>query len=72
MIEGITYEEMLNISKELSTSAETISEVIKDKDFPEISDFVSTVEGYSKYLTTTVELYQDVDKALNYLASKKK
>ena len=36
-----------------------------------MQDFLSTVEGYSKYLKTTVEMSKDADKALEELKSKK-
>lgn len=71
MIENISYEEMLSISKELQASANVIRELVKEKNLPELNDFISTVEGYSKFLETTVELYQDADEALSELISKK-
>ncbi len=71
MIENISYEEMLSISKELQASANVIRELVKEKNLPELNDFISTVEGYSKFLETTVELYQDADAALSELISKK-
>lgn len=64
MIDNITYEEMENISKELSNNIDIIRTIIKDDDFKEINDFIATVDGYAKYLNTTVKLYQDADSAL--------
>lgn len=71
MIDKLTYEQVLEISIELKKNANAISELLKDKESTELQDFISTVEGYSKYLETTVELYKDADKALQDLTSKK-
>lgn len=64
MIDNITYEEMENISKELSNNIDIIRTIIKDDDFKEINDFIATVDGYAKYLNSTVKLYQDADSAI--------
>lgn len=72
MINNLTYEEALAISKELKASADEINLLIKDKKAQELQDFVSTVEGYSKYIETTVELHMDADKALQELKDTKK
>lgn len=71
MIENISYDEIINISQKLKESATVINQLLQDKNIPELKDFVSTVEGYSKFLETTVELYQDADKALAELAAEK-
>ena len=63
MIGTMTYEQVETIIKELENATTTISSTIKDKNIEELEDFVSTVEGYSKYLKTTLELNKDADKA---------
>lgn len=72
MIENITYQDMIGISKELEASAKIIDDLMSAKNITELSDFISTVEGYSKYLATTVELYQEADISLQDLTDKKK
>ncbi len=72
MIENITYQDMMGISKELEASAKIIDDIMSAKNITELSDFISTVEGYSKYLATTVELYQEADISLQDLTNKKK
>lgn len=72
MIENLTYEEVLTISKELKNNADIIETLISDKNVSELQDFVSTVEGYSKYLETVVQLHMDADKALEGLSQQKK
>lgn len=72
MIENLTYEEVLAISKELKNNADIIENLISDKNVSELQDFVSTVEGYSKYLETIVQLHIDADKALADLVQQKK
>lgn len=71
MIGSMTYEQVEEIIKELEASTATIEAIIKNKNIEELNDFVSTVEGYSKYLKTTIELNKDADKALEELKSKK-
>ncbi len=71
MIGTMTYEQVETIIKELENATTTISSTIKDKNIEELEDFVSTVEGYSKYLKTTLELNKDADKALEELKNKK-
>lgn len=71
MIGTMTYEQVETIIKELENATTTISSAIKDKNIEELEDFVSTVEGYSKYLKTTLELNKDADKALEELKNKK-
>lgn len=67
MIGNITYEEIINIANELSTNANKVKEIIQNDDLKDILDFTSTVEGYAKYLETTVSLYKAADNALKDL-----
>ena len=67
MIDKLSYNEVLAISKELSTQIEIVSKLIAEKDMSDLSDFVATVEGYSKFLETTVHMNQDADEALKDL-----
>ena len=71
MIENITYDEILKISNEIAISAEKLSQVLKKNNINDLNDFISTVEGYSKYLNTTVELYKEADIALTDLINQK-
>lgn len=72
MIGQLKYEEVEAVSNVLKKEASIIQELIKDKNIQELADFVATVEGYSKYLDTTVEMNKDADKALQELANKNK
>ena len=71
MIDKLTYDQVLSISEDLQKEVGIISNLIEDKDIPELKDFVSTVEGYSKFLETAVEINKDADKALEELKKKK-
>ena len=71
MIENLTYNEILEISRQLKENVSIINSLLNDNSDSELKDFVSTVEGYSKYLETTVELHMDADKALKKLAETK-
>lgn len=67
MIDKLTYEEILQISKDLKIQAEIIDSLLEGKDAPELRDFAATVEGYSKYLENTVDINKQADKALDDL-----
>ena len=67
MIDKLSYDQILAISKELKTQVEIIDSLVKLKNITELNDFVATVEGYSKFLETTVEINKDADKALKDL-----
>ena len=64
MINNLTYEQILEISKAIKKEVDIVSDLIKDLGVQELYDFVSTVEGYTKYLETTVKLNQDADLAI--------
>jgi len=69
MIEKLSYNEILAISKELKKQAEVITNLMEGKNIQELSDFIATVEGYSKFLENTVEINRDADEALQELKS---
>lgn len=71
MIDKLTYDQVLAISKELKEQADIIDNLVKNKENQELIDFAATVEGYSKFLETTVEINRDADKALEDLAKRK-
>ncbi len=71
MIENISYDDMINYSKELKASADVIAELIKNKELSEIQNFVDEVSNYSKYLESIVKLYKDADNNLLDLRSQK-
>lgn len=71
MIGTLTYEQVENIAKDLENATTTINSIIKDLNIEELEDFLSTVERYSKYLQTTVNLNKDADQALEELKNMK-
>ena len=71
MIGKLTYEQVLEISKELKVQADIIENLVKDKEKQELVDFAATVEGYSKFIETTVEINKDADRALAELSKRK-
>ncbi len=72
MIDKLTYEEVLAISKGLKQQAEIIDILVKDRDIQDLKDFAATVEGYSKFLENTIEINKDADKALAELTNRLK
>ena len=67
MIGKLTYEQILEISKDLRVQAQTVEKLAKERNITQIEDFSITVEGYSKFLENTVEINRDADLALKYL-----
>lgn len=67
MIDKLSYDEILTISKELKTQVEIIDKLAKSRGIPQLEDFCATVEGYSKFLENTIEINKDADKALEEL-----
>ena len=72
MIDKLTYDQVLSISKELSKEAQIIDKLAKDRNLQDLQDFSSTVEGYSKFLETIININKDADKALSDLIKMKK
>ena len=71
MIGNLTYNQIEDIALELENATKVVDAIIKNQNIEELEDFISTVEGYSKYLKITVELNKDADKALEELKRKK-
>ena len=71
MIVNMTYEQVEILAKELESSTTIVENITKNLNIEELEDFVSTVEGYYKYLNTIIEMNKDADKALETLKSKK-
>ena len=67
MIDKLSYDDVLNISKELNKEAQIVKELATKREINDLLDFVSTVEGYSKFLENTVEINKDADNALSEL-----
>ena len=72
MIDKLTYDQILAISKELKNQAQIIDKLVEDRNVQELKDFAATVEGYSKFLENTIEINKDADKALAELANQLK
>ena len=72
MIDKLKYEDILAISAELKKQVEIVDKATKSRDITRLSDFVATVEGYSKFLVNTVEINKDADDALSELKSQMK
>ena len=72
MIDKLTYDQILAISKELSVQADIIDKLVQNRNIQDLKDFAATVEGYSKFLETTVLMNKDADKALSDLIKMKK
>ena len=71
MIDKLTYDQVLAISKELSNNAQIIDKIAQERNIQDLQDFSSTVEGYSKFLETIVNMNKDADNALQDLIKMK-
>ena len=67
MIGKLTYDQILEISKDLKNQAGIVGKLAKERNITQIEDFSKTVEGYSKFLENTVEINKDADLALKNL-----
>lgn len=67
MIGKLTYDQILEISKDLKAQAQIVGKLAEERDITQIEDFSKTVEGYSKFLENTVEINKDADLALKDL-----
>lgn len=72
MVGKLTYDQVLEIAKDLRAQVEIIERLLENRDLPELKDFTATVEGYSKFLENTVEINKDADIALAELKRMKK
>lgn len=64
MIGTFTYDQILEIAKELSDNAEIIEELSKKQGADMLQTFISNVTWYATFLKSTVELYKDADAVL--------
>lgn len=74
MIEKLTYDEVLAFSKKLNSSSKTIREIMNhyEEDLKEIEDFCDSLDTYISFLDSSVNLYKDSDKALEFIMNKNK
>lgn len=72
MVGKLTYDQVLEIAKDLRAQVEVIERLLVNRDLPELNDFTATVEGYSKFLENSVEINKDADIALMELKKMKK
>ena len=67
MIDKLSYDDVLKIAKELRQQISIITKLMENREAPDLQDFIATVEGYTKFLETTVEINKDADEVLKDL-----
>ncbi len=67
MIDKLSYDQVMEISRGLKEQAEIVDKIVRDRELDDLIDFVATVEGYSKFLENTIEINKDADNALRDL-----
>lgn len=73
MIGNLNYDEMKNYSDKLLSSSQIIRTIAeKYEDLESILDFCNSIDAYSKFLDSSVNLYRDSDEALKTMKEKNK
>lgn len=75
MIGSIKYEDMENYSTVLLDSSKMIKEIVGKyniDDFSAVVDFCDKIESYSRFLSSSVDLFKDSDLALQSMIEKNK
>lgn len=68
----MTYEEILAASQDMKNCCQVITNLLQNKNIPDLEEFVASVDTYTKYLDSTIELMAAADKALKGLIDLKK
>lgn len=66
MIGKISYEEVTKLQEILNINIQELKQILTNNNL-QITDFISKVESYSKYLSTLIEINKDADEALKDL-----
>ena len=64
MIDKLSYDDVLKIVESLKSNTEVIRKLVDKRKISDLDDFLATVEGYSKFLETSLEMNIDADVAL--------
>lgn len=67
MIGKFTYDEILQMAKELKENSDVIDKLAKKQGVGMLQTFISNIDWYSTFLKSTVELYKDADEVLKDL-----
>lgn len=72
MINEMSYDQIIAASQEMKNCCKVINSLIANKNTPDLEEFVQSVENYTKYLDSTIELMTVADTALKQLIDMKK
>ena len=72
MIDKLSYNDVLALANDLRTQIGVVRQMTSSREITQLSDFIATVEGYTKFLTNSVEINQAADEALAELKSQLK
>ena len=64
MIDKLSYDDVLKVVESLKSNTEVIRKLVDKRKISDLDDFLATVEGYSKFLETSLEMNKDADVAL--------
>ena len=75
MIGSLSYEEFMKYADSLKGSSNNLKNVIKKYEsygIDRVLEFCDSIDLYSRYLSSTVQLYRDSDEALKTIIEKNK
>lgn len=75
MIGKLSYDEMSEFAKSLASSSNNIKSIVQKYDSEQLSkvlDFCDSIDSYSRFLSSSIDLYKDSDDALKVMIEKNK
>ncbi len=74
MLGSLKYEELLELSNSISTSSKNIRTIIEKYggDLSEVLNFCDSLDSYSKFIDSSINLNKDADQALQFMIEKNK
>lgn len=75
MIGSLSFEEFIKYAESLKVSSDNLRKLLKKYEsygVDRVLEFCDTIDSYSRYLSSTVQLYKDSDEALKTIIEKNK
>lgn len=75
MIGSLSYDEFMKYAESLKVSSDNLKKLLKKYEsygVGRVFEFCDTIDSYSRYLSSTVQLYKDSDAALKNIIEKNK
>lgn len=73
MLGSLSYDEVKKLSDSLSNSSSNIRQICSKYDeLVDIGDFCNSLDAYTKFIDSSINLNKDADEALKYMIEKNK